>query len=561
MKIIGINYLSESSVCYLNDGKLVNAISEERINRVKNWYGIPWKSIKVVLAKNNLSYSDIDYFVTSGAAVKEKSVPDQKVYLSKILKVKKSKLSKKIKDIQINFLKNRMKHENYVINIRTKEIVQKLKKKFKNLIVYDHHLSHAASACFSSGYKNCYCLTIDGWGDNSSAKIFKIKKGNFIEISSTPTIDSLGYFYGSITKLLGFKPHQHEGKILGLAAFGRKTKVIKQISQMISFNKKTKKFSGHYERGIYQSDFHNQNLNFLKKRYSREQIAFSTQFTLERTVLKCIKSISNKKINLVLAGGVFANVKLNQKIAELNNVNKLYVFPNMGDGGLCAGGAQLAYFEKTKKLPKKIDSMYLGFSFPKTLIEKELRKFKLKYSKPNNIEKEIAQLLSKKKVVAQFSGCMEFGPRALGNRSILCSAEDASINDTLNKRLKRTEFMPFAPILRKKDASKYLNISNKIDYKFMTFTLNCKTLMLKHAPAAVHVDKTARPQIISKIDNPRLYKILSEYEKITGIPILINTSFNMHEEPIVNSPSDAIRAFLQGNLDNLVLDKYIIFKK
>lgn len=561
MKIIGINYLSESSVCYLHNGKLVNAISEERINRVKNWYGIPWKSLKAILAKNNLSYSDIDYFVTSGAAVKEKSVPDQKVYLSKILKVKRSKLSKKEKYIQINFLKNRMKHENYVINIRTKEIVRKLKKKFKNLIVYDHHLSHAASACFSSGYKDCYCLTIDGWGDNSSAKIYKFKKGNFDEISSTPTIDSLGYFYGSITKLLGFKPHQHEGKVLGLAAYGRKTKVIKQISEMISFDIKSKKFLGHYEKGVYQSNFNNKNLNFLKNKYSKENIAFSTQFTLERSVLKCIKSISNKKINLVLAGGVFANVKLNQKIAELNNVNKLYVFPNMGDGGLCTGGAQLAYFEKTKKLPKKINSMYLGFSFSKTVIEKELKKFKLKYSKPNNIEKKIAQLLSRKKVVAQFSGCMEFGPRALGNRSILCSAEDPSINDTLNKRLNRTEFMPFAPILRKKDSKKYLNECKKVDYKFMTFTLDCKSSMLKHAPASVHIDKTARPQLISKSDNLRMYKILNEYEKITNIPILINTSFNMHEEPIVNTPNDAIRAFLLGSLDALVLENYLIIKE
>ena len=268
-----------------------------------------------------------------------------------------------------------------------------------------------------------------------------------------------------------------------------------------------------------------------------------------------------KKINLVLAGGVFANVKLNQKIAEFKDVKKIYVFPNMGDGGLCVGGAQLAYFEKTGKIPKKLQSMYLSNSFSERIIKKEIKKFKLNFVKPKNIEKEIAVLLAKKKVVAHFSRGMEFGPRALGNRSILCSAEDASINDTLNKRLHRTEFMPFAPILRKEDASKYLKISNKVDYKFMTFTLNCKKLMLKHAPAAVHVDKTARPQIISKIDNPRLYKILSEYKKLTGVPILINTSFNMHEEPIVYSPSDAIRAFLLGNLDNLVLDQFLIFKK
>ena len=156
---------------------------------------------------------------------------------------------------------------------------------------------------------------------------------------------------------------------------------------------------------------------------------------------------------------------------------------------------------------------------------------------------------------------MEFGPRSLGNRSILCSAEDSKINLTLNKKLNRTEFMPFAPILRKKDASKFLFVSKKVDYKYMTFTCDCKKSMLKAAPAAVHVDNTARPQIISKSDNKRLYKIISEYNKITGIPILINTSFNMHEEPIVNSPNDAIRAFISGNLDYLVLEKFLISRK
>jgi carbamoyltransferase len=561
MNIIGINYLSESSVCYLKNGKLISAISEERINRIKNWHGIPIKSIETILKKNNLRYSDINFFVTTGISVQDKSVPDYEVYFNKISIIKKSKLSKKKKYLQIKFLKKRMSHENNVINKRTKNILKKLHKKFKNLLIYDHHLSHAASAIFNSGYKKCYCLTIDGWGDNSSAKIFEYNGGVIHEISSTPTIDSLGYFYGSVTKLLGFKPHQHEGKILGLAAYGRGTKVIKHIKDMISYNLNTKKFVGNYENGIYQSSFNNSNLKFLTKNFSKERIAYSTQLTLEETVLKCIKSLSKKKINLVLAGGIFANVKLNQKLAKLQNVKKIYVFPNMGDGGLCVGGAQLAYFEKKNKIPKKIETMYLGCSYSEKFIKKEIKKSGLSFVKPQNLERKIANLLSQNKVVAHFSKNMEFGPRALGNRSILCSAKDSSINDTLNKRLNRTEFMPFAPIIIKKDGSKFLKISDKVDYKYMTFTADCKPPMLKYAPAAVHVDKTARPQLISKKDNLRLYKILTEYKKITGIPILINTSFNMHEEPIVNSPSDAIRAFLLGDMDNLVLDKFLIYKQ
>ena len=157
----------------MNNGELINAISEERINRIKNWYGIPMKSVETILKRNNLKYSDIDFFVTSGISVKDKSVPNYRVYSKKIIQIKKSKLSKKQKFLQIKFLKKRMKHEDNVINKRTRSILKKLNKKFKNLLIYDHHLSHAASACVSSGFKKCYCLTIDGWGDNSSAKILK----------------------------------------------------------------------------------------------------------------------------------------------------------------------------------------------------------------------------------------------------------------------------------------------------------------------------------------------------------------------------------------------------
>ena len=172
MKIIGINYLSESSVCLLVDGKLISAISEERINRKKNWYGIPFDTINIILKKFKLKYTDIDHYVTSGSSVLDKSVPDKKVYIEKIEKINNSRIKKKTKLKQIKFLKQKIVHEDKVINIRTKKILYKIKKKFKNLIIYDHHKSHAASACYSSGFKESICLTIDGWGDNSSSKIF-----------------------------------------------------------------------------------------------------------------------------------------------------------------------------------------------------------------------------------------------------------------------------------------------------------------------------------------------------------------------------------------------------
>lgn len=560
MLILGINYLSESSVCLIKDGNLKYALSEERINRKKNWYGLPEKSIKYILTKNKIKLKDIDYFVTSGISALDKSVPDKKIYSSKIKEIQVSNLSFNQKEKQIAFLKQRFKHEKNVIHSRTKNLLNKLKSKYKKLKIYDHHLSHAASAYFNSGFKDCFTVTIDGWGDNSSSKIFYFKDGNYNEISSTPTIDSLGYFYGSITKLLGFKPHQHEGKILGLAAYGNQKKIIDEISKMIKYDSKKKVFKGCYENGLYQSTFDNKNLTVLLNKYSVKDIAASTQLILEKTITKCIKELSKDKINLALAGGVFANVKLNQKIRELKNIKNMYIFPNMGDGGLSVGGAQLLYHEKTKNKPKRIKDMYLGHNFSDKEILKEIKKYQLNFLKFNKIEEKIAKLLSQKKVIAHFNDKMEFGPRALGNRSILCSASDKNINNWLNKRLKRTEFMPFAPIILKNKIKDYMYVNNVKDYLFMTITCKCKNIMRKKAPAAVHIDGTARPQIIDKYINPRINLILENYYKITGVPVLINTSFNMHEEPIVCTPGDAIRGFIDGQLDYLVINNYLIKK-
>ena len=269
--------------------------------------------------------------------------------------------------------------------------------------------------------------------------------------------------------------------------------------------------------------------------------------------------IDTKKLNsLCLAGGVFANVKLNQALSRGLDAKSLFVFPNMGDGGLSVGAAQAVLGTKSKSL----QSAYLGekFSNKEILVHLEKNNGILSWYKPKNIAKAAASLLANYKILARFEGRMEFGPRALGNRSILFNCSDPSANDWLNKQLNRTEFMPFAPLCLYEDADQYFEINQgeKIACKFMTLVVGATQKMKQLCPAAVHVDGTCRPQLVNKSSNPRLHQILQEYKKITGISCIINTSFNMHEEPIVHSPENAIKAFLGAKLDCLIAGDFII---
>lgn len=560
MKILGINYLSESSISYMDDGILKFSISEERINRIKNWYGNPLKSISILLDKYKINLEDIDFIATHGIVVDKRKKVDFSQYKKKIKLIKSSYLSPTKKNYLIKQLNFRKKKEIYAIN-RAHKLINELKKKYKKKIyIYDHHECHAATAAFFSGWNDTYVLTADGWGDGYSSKLFKFNNNKFYLKRSSSILDSLGYFYGSITKLLGFKPHRHEGKVLGLAAYGNPNKAYDDISKMISFDKKKKNFVSHPENGLYLPLFHNHNLKDLLKWYSKEDIASATQKRLEDVVLDYINSINSKSINISLAGGVFSNVKLNQKIRELKKVKDIFIFPNMGDGGLSVGACCLCQNQFKKLKSRKLNNYYLGFAYSDNEIMQEIKNFNLSYKKSGNLISSVAKELNKGKIVAVFQGKSEFGPRSLGNRSILVSAINSKINISLNKKLGRTEFMPFAPITLDKEAKNmYLNYNKgKYSSRFMTATYNCTKKMKKLSPAAVHVDDTARPQIISKQQNLVIYKILENYFKISKIPNLINTSFNMHEEPIVNSPKDAIKSFLRSRIDYLFIEGFLI---
>ena len=384
------------------------------------------------------------------------------------------------------------------------------------------------------------------------------------EIHRIPFYHSPGYYYGYVTHLCGFKPGKHEGKICGLAADGDPVKTKEIFKQEIYYD--SNRFSFVNSGGYLWPEIWRLEKKLIN--FSREDLASGIQRHLEEIVTAYIKDAIKKTElkKIALAGGVFANVKLNQRIREIPGVEDVWVHPHMGDGGLAAGAAlNLSYKECQKRnikiLNKPLKDTYLGLSYSDEEIEKILKKENCKYQYLENIELNIAEKLSQQKLVARFAGRMEYGPRALGNRSILYQATDVSVNKWLNKRLKRTEFMPFAPVLLEEDAIKFLkdyNLRSSHASEFMTITYEVTDRCRKEAPAAVHKDGTARPQIVKPNMNFSYEKILKEYKKLTNLSVLINTSFNMHEEPIVCSPYDAVRAFKLGHLDYLAIEKFMI---
>ena len=382
------------------------------------------------------------------------------------------------------------------------------------------------------------------------------------EVHQISCYHSPAYYYAYVTQLLGFKPLRHEGKITGLAAFGKSEQTKKIFETSIYYDKN--KFSF-----VNKGGYHLMAMTFLKKElngFSKEDIASGIQEHTEKIVCEYIsdmveKICPNKPMNVFLAGGLFANVKVNQQILALKSVKDIYIFPNMGDGGLSMGAALAVGFEKNILKEKiTLESVYVGRKFNDSDILAELSKHDLNFRKSENISLVVAKLLSENNVVARFNEAMEYGPRALGNRSIIYSAKDKSVNTWLNQWLKRTEFMPFAPFVRDIDFKEYFEITNEniTPFKFMTITCDVTEKCKTEAPAITHIDGTARPQIIFRETNPTYYDILTEYKKLTGVGVLVNTSFNMHEEPIINTPKEAIETFKLGGLDVLAIGNYIV---
>jgi carbamoyltransferase len=546
-----------SAASLLVDGKLVAAAAEERFSRVKNQSGFPHRALEFVLKHAGLDASDVDAVAYAALPFGAERLKDFGGYATNLFYVTRAGGSRltRLRHVANNtrafFIRTELpewgKSQRLIAEALSEHDLA------DKLTFVDHHRAHCASAYYASGFERCLAVSLDGYGSGQAGAFYLCERGKLKLLSEIPYPHSLGTFYRRVTQALGFKANQHEGKIVGLAAFGNPERLRGVVGQRFDLS-----HSDYFRLPAGQDPLFARK---LAAQYPREDVAAAYQQVLEDVVSEYVgRWISRLGVSRVAcAGGVFANVKMNQRIAELPRVEEVFVFPAMGDDGVGAGAAYALHAELVGLEPKRLADMYLGPGYTEREMEQALERSDLPFHRSNQVELEIARLLAEERVIARFDGRMEFGPRALGNRSILYPATQPEVNQWLNKRLNRTEFMPFAPVSLAEHAAELYENVEVVRYtsEFMTITTDCTARMKRESPAAVHVDGTARPQLVRRETNPSLHAVISAYRAQAGISTLINTSFNMHEEPIVCSPEDAIRAFSEGGLEVLALGPFI----
>ncbi len=565
MKILGIHNGHDAGAALIEDGRVLAAVNEERMNRKKMYWGDPVLAIEEVLRISKVNPKDIDFVavsgITKGGGISpefDRVKPIKKLadYLSFIPFFR----GHLIKNIYC-FIFSRLRNEKSLTVIIREKINSSAPLEF-----IEHHESHAAGAYYFSQFgdkpeEDILIVTVDSAGDGLCATISVVENGLVKRKNETVFFHSPGAIYSYVTHNLGFKYGRHEGKITGLAAYGDSAKTVGIFRNILSVDKEKLEFRSRL--GCWGRPGARR-LHLLMQAKKREDIAAGVQKIIEEVTADLVEAAANRynKKFVCLAGGLFANVKLNQRILEIPKVKDIYIHQNMGDGGQALGAAVSLYAKNKNGIkPLALSHVYLGSDYGDSAIVEALQASSLVFKKADDIHRQVAELLAAGKIVARFAGAMEYGPRALGHRSILYQTSDKTVNDWLNKKLKRTEFMPFAPIILRERANEYFenfdqDCSHAAD--FMTVTYNVSKQCDADSPAITHIDKTARPQTVDAENNHDSYRILEEYERLTGKPILINTSFNMHEEPIVRTPSEAIEAFRASGLDVLAIGDYLV---
>ncbi len=568
MYVLGIScFYHDSSAALLKDGEIAAAAQEERFTRKKHDISFPQKAIEFCLKSQGITIKDIDYI-----GFYEK--PFLKFERILYQHLQSFPLSYKI------FLSNLPSWFNEKLRV-TKIIRKKLKYK-KSILFIEHHLAHAASTFLISPFKKSAILTIDGVGEWTTTAYGIGQESDIKLLKEIKFPSSLGLLYSTITAYLGFSVNNSEYKVMGLSPYGnmdkntnqyyRKLRKVIDIKEDGSYRLDMDYFVYHYSTKMPSQKLCNLLDGPIRKPESEltqrhKDIAAAVQLITEEVLIKILNNLHNvtKCENLVFAGGVALNSVANGKILKNTNFKNVWIQPDPGDGGTSIGAAAYIYHTLLNKpRTKYLETAYLGPEF----LNKEIKEFldtnKIKYhefTSPKELVEKTAQLIYNNRVIGWFQGKMEWGPRSLGNRSILSNACNSKMQEILNLKVKhREKFRPFAPAVCEDDALKYFDCDKPIPLStdFMLMVYPVKKEFRDKIPAVTHIDGSGRLQTIRKTQNPLYYNLIKQFGKLSGIPILINTSFNIRGEPIVCTPYDAYKCMMGTGIDYLVMGKFII---
>jgi carbamoyltransferase len=558
MLTLGVNYtkMHDSSACIVRDGELLFAIAEERISRVKHDASFPHLAIQACLEYSRIRADQLDEvcfgWPTAGPGFRH----DLKCMATGGLPLTYLNLLTST----LHFLS--MRHQGGG--------AKKFRQQFGNVKArmrfVDHHLAHALSAYAYSGFSEAAVVVMDGRGAWEATSIWHGRKGRLDHVLTIPFPDSVGFLYSEFTAYLGFQRNTDEWKVMGLAPYGRRGLDVRPF---IDFETTPYRVNPKRLFANGASQFSEIAVRLGPPRTAESEIeerhkniAYAVQEACEKAMMNVVRLAIEKTRcrNVCLAGGVALNSKANGKILASGLLEEIFVQPAASDDGAALGAALAPYLDNDGRVPKMLmRHAYLGPSFGDDTIEATLKTYKLRSTRLGDPAKTAAELLAQGKILGWFQGRMEFGPRALGSRSILADPRDAEMNIKVNNAVKFREWWrPFAPSLKKEVAGDFLESAT--DSPFMILTAQVRPEKRQVIPSVTHVDGSARPQTVEKETNPLYWRLIDEFGKRTGVPVVMNTSFNLRGEAIVHTPTDALRTFFSSGMDALVIGSFLVEK-
>jgi carbamoyltransferase len=575
MKILGIHDGHNSSACLLVDGKIQYCLQEERLTGIKNYAGFPAQSVRAILKAANINLADID-IIAFGS--KELGTQCSRDDLIKGYKAQKRFSYRRARNYTCHTLLSLFKRtKTYSIfkKARNQHRIRFLNEignySFSKVQFLDHHLCHAASAYYGSPFANekVLVLTCDGSGDGTCAAVYIGDQGKLTRIARTPTGNSMGDIYSRVTLMLGFVPLEHEYKLMGMAPYAGQqgTDTCAGIfGKYLTVDKENLCFRRNIsEPTQYIGDRLTKDCKYQRIDWICGGLQKTTEDLLVEWVTAAVSKTHLRKV--ALAGGVFMNVKANKAISQIPQIDDLFIFPSCSDESLSIGAAFYAYAcnaEQTNSPVniKPLRDVYWGFDIDDRQTQALLKnRDNINYKYVSNPSAVVAELLSRGQIVAVCHGRMEFGARALGNRSILADPANLDCVRVINMMIKKRDFwMPFAPVMTRRRSNQYIINPKGIDSPHMMMSYDTTEKYPDMIACCQQADMTARAQIIDHDYNPTYYAILKEFEKITGRAVILNTSFNLHGYPMVNDAQQALWVFENSGLRYLLLGNYLVSK-